>query len=63
MLVLDPLSAYPDLVPGVGGIDWYRTTQIASDIFEHCPGRAWILNVTQHAPAWKCEFAKAPLRL
>ena len=56
VLALDPLSAYPDLYGNVGGTEWRRTTEIASDIYERCPGRAWIRNVTEHASTWKCEL-------
>ena len=53
-VTLDPLSEYPN-PGGVGGTEWYRTTEIASDIFERCPGREWIQNVTKYAHTWKCE--------
>lgn len=54
VVALDPLSLYPN--PGdVGGTEWKRTTEIASDIFERCPGREWIRNVTQYANTWKCK--------
>lgn len=64
--LLDPLSEFPD--QGVGGTEWKRTTEIASDIFERCPGREWIRNVTQYSHTWKYRFnaiippdlAKAP---
>jgi hypothetical protein len=59
MTSLDPLSTYPN--PGdVGGTEWYRTTQIASDLFERCPGREWIRNVTKYANTWKCESGLLP---
>lgn len=54
ILTLDPLSTYPDT--GNGGVHWKRTTEIASDIFERCPGREWILNVTKVGPTWKCQY-------
>lgn len=50
---LDPLSLYPNTA-GVGGTEWKRTTEIASDILERCPGREWIRNVTKYSNAWKC---------
>lgn len=55
MVALDPLSLYPDFDDDVGGTEWFRTTVIASDLFKRCPGRAWIRNVTEYAPTWKCE--------
>jgi len=63
MSSFDPLSTYPN--PGdVGGTEWYRTTQIASDIFERCPGREWIRNVTKYANTWKYRWnAITPLDL
>lgn len=55
LLVLDPLSEYPNIY-GVGGTEWKRATEIASDLFERCPGRAFIRNMTQYAPTWRCEL-------
>ena len=58
VVVLDPLSLYPN--PGdVGGTEWKRATEIASDIFERCPGREWIRNVTKYANTWKCKSASS----
>jgi len=52
--MLDPLSAFPD--PDLtGGTEWKRLTEIASDLFERCPGREWIRNVTQFSHTWKCK--------
>jgi hypothetical protein len=51
---LDPFSTYPN-PGGVGGTEWKRSTEIASDIFERCPGREWIRNVTKYANTWKCK--------
>ena len=55
MVALDPLSLYPDFDNDVGGAEWFRATAINSDLFRKCPGRAWICNVTEYAPIWKCE--------
>jgi len=59
MVALDPLSLYPDFDDDVGGSEWFRTTVIASDLFERCPGRAWVRNVTEYAPTWKCKTIHA----
>jgi hypothetical protein len=59
MAALDPLSLYPDFDDDVGGTEWFRTTVIASDLFERCPGRAWVRNVTEYAPTWKCKAIHA----
>jgi hypothetical protein len=59
MAALDPLSLYPDFDDDVGGTEWFRTTVIASDLFERCPGRAWVRNVTEYAPTWKCKPIQA----
>ena len=57
---LDPLSEYPN--PGnVGGTERKRVTEISSDIFERCPGREWIRNVTKYANMWKCESTCFPI--
>lgn len=56
ILTLDPLSSSPN--PGnVGGTEWKRATDIASDIFERCPGIAFARNMTAHAPGWKCNYS------
>jgi hypothetical protein len=55
LLVLEPLSEYPNIY-SVGGTEWKRATEIASDLFERCPGRAFIRNMTEYAPTWRCEF-------
>lgn len=55
ILALDPLYEYPDTDSG-GGTEWKRTTEIASDLFERCPGREWIRNVTKFAPTWKYRW-------
>jgi hypothetical protein len=52
-VALDPLSLYPNTA-GVGGTEWKRATEIASDIFERCPGHEWIRNVTKYTNTWKC---------
>lgn len=52
--VLDPLDAFPD-PDTTGGTEWKRLTEIASDLFERCPGREWIRNVTQFSHTWKCK--------
>jgi hypothetical protein len=54
LLVLDPLSEYPNPY-NVGGTEWKRATEIASDLFERCPGRAFIRNMTEYAPTWRCK--------
>jgi hypothetical protein len=59
LLVLDPLSEYPNIY-GVGGTEWKRATEIASDIFKRCPGRAFIRNMTEYAPTWRCGFSITP---
>jgi hypothetical protein len=55
LLVLEPLSLYPNRYP-VGGAEWKRATEIASDLFERCPGREFARNMTEFKPVWKCEF-------
>lgn len=55
ILALDPLSESPN-PGGVGGIEWKRATDIASDMFERCPGIAFARNMTAHAPGWKCKW-------
>jgi hypothetical protein len=59
--VLDPLSAFPD-PDTTGGVEWKRTTEIASDLFERCPGREWIRNVTQYSHTWKCKSLSHALK-
>jgi hypothetical protein len=59
LLVLDPLSEYPNIY-NVGGTEWKRATEIASDIFKRCPGRAFIRNMTEYAPTWRCVFSMTP---
>lgn len=58
VLQLDPLSAYPNPYP-VGGIQWKRATEIASDVLERCPGRAFVRNMTQFESAWKYRWNAA----
>jgi len=60
---LDPLSEYPN-AGGLGGTEWKRITEITSDIFERCPGREWIRNVTKYTNTWKYRWnAIVPLQL
>lgn len=57
VMALDPLFEYPSTGAEIaGGIEWKRTTEIASDLFERCPGREWIGNVTKFAPTWKYRW-------
>lgn len=55
LLQLDPLSDYPNPYP-VGGTEWKRAAEIASDLFERCPGRAFVRNMTQSKPTWRYRW-------
>jgi hypothetical protein len=59
MAALEPLSDFPNTA-GVGGTQWKRATAIGSDLFEKCPGRAFIRNVTEYAPGWRCQYQIIP---
>ncbi|KAF8858473.1 alpha/beta-hydrolase [Acephala macrosclerotiorum] len=59
IVALDPLSVYPN-TEDVGGTEWKRVTEIASDIFERCPGREWVRNVTKWNAIIPAQLAEAP---
>lgn len=66
LISLDALAAYPNPGPGVvgarladAGQEWKRATEIASDLFERCPGRAFARNVSLFRPVWKYRWNAA----
>lgn len=59
LLAFDTLSEFPNPY-NVGGIDWKRATEIGSDLFERCPGRAFVRNMTQYAPSYMCKLFYSP---
>jgi carboxylesterase type B len=58
LLALDPLSLYPNRY-SVGGTEWKRATEIASDIFERCPGREFVRNMSLFEHAWRYRWNAA----
>jgi carboxylesterase type B len=58
LLALDPLATYPNPYH-VGGTEWKRATEIASDLFERCPGRAFARNMSLSKPVWKYRWNAA----
>ena len=58
MLALEPLSVYPNTY-NVGGTQWKCTTEIASDLFGRCAGRAFIQNLTEYVPTYKYRWNAA----
>jgi carboxylesterase type B len=66
LLALDTLADYPNPNSGPAGarledagMEWKRTTAIASDLFERCPGRAFARNMSLFKPIWKYRWNTA----
>jgi carboxylesterase type B len=66
LLSLDTLAEYPNPGPSIvggrlsgAGQEWKRTTEIASDLFERCSGRAFARNMSLFRPAWKYRWNAA----
>jgi carboxylesterase type B len=58
LLGLDPLATYRNLYP-IRGTEWKHATEIESDLFERCPGRAFARNMTLFKPTWKYRWNAA----
>jgi hypothetical protein len=66
LLSLDPLAQYPNPGPSVvgarlanAGQEWKRATEITSDLFERCSGRAFARNMSLFKPVWKYRWNAA----
>jgi carboxylesterase type B len=66
LISLDTLAEYPNPGPSIvggrlenAGQDWKRTTAIASDLFERCPGWAFARNMSLFRPVWKYRWNAA----